>query len=282
MPAKTYRPYTPSRRFIMTPDFSEITKSAPERSLVTGKRKQSGRNNTGRVMVRHQGGGHKRLLRRVDFKREKDGVPAKVAAIEYDPNRSARLALLHYADGEKRYILHPVGLQVGDTVSSGPAAEIQVGNSLPLAGIPEGTFVHALELVPGRGAQLVRSAGGQAQLMAKDGPYAQVKMPSGEIRLFPKESKATVGQVGNVEHETLALGNAGRSRHLGIRPTVRGGAMNPVDHPLGGGRGKAKGNNQPRSPWNQPSKGYKTRSKKKPWGWMIVQDRRVAKKGTLG
>ena len=282
MPVKTYRPYTPSRRTITTPDFSEITKTTPEKSLTYGKRKSSGRNNTGMVMVRHQGGGHKQLYRQVDHKRDKDNIPAKVAAIEYDPNRTARLALLHYADGEKRYILHVVGQKVGDTVMSGPNAEIKIGNSLPLASIPEGTFVSSIELTPGNGAQMVRSAGGQAQLMAKDGPYAQVKLPSGEVRMVPRMCKATIGQIGNIEHETISLGNAGRSRHLGIRPTVRGGAMNAVDHPLGGGRGKSKGHNHPRSPWNQPSKGYKTRSKKKKFGWMIVQDRRVAKKGTLG
>jgi len=281
MPAKSYRPYTPSRRFITTPDFSELTRSEPEKSLVVGLRKKAGRNNTGLIMVRHQGGGHKRLYRFVDFKRDKDGVPAKVAAIEYDPNRSARIALLHYRDGEKRYILHPVGLEVGATVLSGPDAEIRVGNALPLSRIPEGTFVHAIELVPGRGAQLARSAGAQAQIMAKEGPYVQVKMPSGEIRLLPCQAKATIGQVGNVEHETISLGNAGRARHLGIRPTVRGGAMNPVDHPLGGGRGKSKGHNHPRSPWNQPAKGFKTRSQKKAWDWMILQDRRVAKKGAI-
>jgi large subunit ribosomal protein L2 len=274
--AKSYRPTTPSRRSIATPDFSELTTDRPEKSLTAGLRKSGGRNNTGTVMVRHQGGGHKRLLRLIDFKRTKDGVPARVATIEYDPNRSARICLLHYADGEKRYMLHPVGIKVGDTVMSGPNAEIHPGNCLPMAAIPEGTFIHCIELVPGKGAQMVRSAGAQAQLIAKDGPFAQVRMPSGEVRRFPIEARATIGQVGNIEHETLSLGNAGRARHLGIRPTVRGGAMNPVDHPMGGGRGKAKGNNQPRSPWNQPSKGFKTRTQKKAWGWMIVSDRRKA------
>ncbi len=276
MPAKTYKPYTPSRRTITTPDFSELTKSTPEKSLTVGLRKKAGRNNTGMIMVRHQGGGHKRAYRLIDFKRNKPGVPAKVASIEYDPNRSARIALLHYLDGEKRYIIHPAGLNVGDTVVSGPDADIKVGNALPLSKIPEGTFVHNLEMVPGRGAQLVRSAGAQAQLMAKDGPHAQLRMPSGEVRMIPRDCMATIGQVGNLEHETIVLGNAGRARHLGIRPTVRGGAMNPVDHPLGGGRGKSKGGNHPRSPWNQLSKGYKTRPKKV-WDWMIVQDRRKAK-----
>ncbi|MBI4057222.1 MAG: 50S ribosomal protein L2 [Elusimicrobia bacterium] len=279
MPVKSYRPYTPSRRFITTPDFSELTRRNPEKSLVHGMRKKAGRNNTGMLMVRHKGGGHRRSYRWIDFRREKYGVPAKVVSIEYDPNRSARIALLQYADGEKRYILHPVGLKVGDAVASGPQADIKVGNALPLTHIPEGTFVHNLELMPGRGAKLVRSAGGQAQLMAKDGPYAQLRMPSGEIRLIPKECMATIGQVGNLEHENIVLGNAGRKRHLGIRPTVRGGAMNATDHPLGGGRGKSKGHNHPRSPWNQLSRGFKTRNKRKIWGWMILKDRR---KGILG
>lgn len=275
---KEYKPYTPSRRTITTPDFSELTRSEPEKRLTRGLRRKGGRNNTGMIMVRHQGGGHKRLWRQVDFKREKQGVPAKVAFIEYDPNRSARIALLHYGDGDKRYILCPDGLKVGDIVSSGPQAEIKVGCALPLVSIPEGTFIHNLELIPGRGAKFVRSAGTKAQLMAKEGPYAQVKMPSGEIRLFRKDCMATIGQVGNIEHNTITLGNAGRRRHLGIRPTVRGGAMNAVDHPLGGGRGKSKGNNIPRSPWNQCSRGLKTRSKKV-WDWMIVQDRRKSKMG---
>jgi len=279
MPAKSYKPYTPSRRHMTTPDFSELTKKAPEKRLTRGLRKTGGRNNTGTIMVRHIGGGHKRAWRQVDFKREKFGVPATVVSIEYDPNRSARLCLLHYKDGEKRYILHPVGLKVGDVIQSGPAAEIKTGNALPLASIPEGSFIHNLELIPGRGAQMVRSAGGQAQLMAKEGPYAQVKLPSGEIRLLSRDCLATLGQVSNIEHDTLNYGNAGRTRHMGERPTVRGGAMNAVDHPLGGGRGKSKGHNHPRSPWNQPAKGYKTRNKRKIWGWMIVQDRR---KSTMG
>ncbi len=277
MAIKSFKPYTPSRRHMDVADFSELTKKAPEKSLTVGLRGKGGRNNTGEVMVRHQGGGHKQSYRFVDFKRDKAGVPAKVASIEYDPNRSARICLLHYKDGEKRYILHPVGLKVGDTVVSGPEADIKVGNALPINNIPDGTFIHNLELVPGKGGKMMRAAGTQAQLMSKDGPYAQVKMPSGEIRLIPRECMATIGQVSNIEHNTIHLGNAGRSRHLGIRPTVRGGAMNAVDHPLGGGRGKAKGGNHPKSPWNQLAKGFKTRNKRKVWGWMIVEDRRKAK-----
>jgi len=255
-------------------DFSEITKTEPEKNLVAGMRKHGGRNNTGMIMVRHHGGGHRRRYRDIDFKREKFGVPARVTAIEYDPNRNARIALLVYADGDKRYIPAPLGLGVGASVVSGPKSEIRLGNALPMTNIPDGTFIHAIEMIPGKGAQFVRAAGTQAQLMAKEGDYAMVKMPSGEIRKVLKECMATIGQVGNLEHNTISLGKAGRKRHLGIQPTVRGGAMNATDHPLGGGRGKSKGNNVPRSPWNQPSKGYKTRTKSKIWGWMIVQDRR--------
>ena len=273
MPNKSFRPYTPSRRFITVADFSEITKKTPEKSLTRGLRKSGGRNNTGMVMVRHIGGGHRRSYREIDFKRDKYGIPARVASIEYDPNRSSRICLLNYADGEKRYMIHPMGIKVGDVLMSGPKADIKNGNALPLANIPEGTFVHAIELMPGKGAQMVRSAGAQAQLLAKDGPYAHVKMPSGEVRLVPIGCMATIGQEGNMEHNTVVIGNAGRNRHRGIKPTVRGGAMNAVDHPMGGGRGKSKGNNVPRSPWNQPSKGYKTRTRKV-WDWMIVQDRR--------
>jgi large subunit ribosomal protein L2 len=255
-------------------DFSELTTNVPEKSLVTHLTKKGGRNNTGTVMVRHQGGGHKRAYRLIDFKRDKVGIPGKVTTIEYDPNRTARICLVQYPDGEKRYVIHAVGMNVGDVISSGPAAEIKVGNALPLINIPEGTFVHNVELIPGKGAQMMRSAGSQAQLMAKDAGYAQLKMPSGEVRMVPDACMATIGQVGNTEHNTISLGKAGRSRHRGIRPTVRGGAMNATDHPLGGGRGKSKGNNHPRSPWNQLSKGFKTRNKKKVWGWMIVSDRR--------
>jgi len=224
------------------------------------------------IMVRHQGGGHKRSYRLVDFRRDKLEVPGKVVAIEYDPNRSARIALVQYADGEKRYILQPEGLKVGDAISAGPNADIKIGNALPLHRIPEGTMIHNLELMPGRGGKMVRSAGAAAQLMAKEGDYVQVRMPSGEIRQLERSCYATVGQVGNINHENVVLGNAGRSRHLGIRPVVRGTAMNAVDHPHGGGRGRSKGNNQPRSPWNQPAKGYKTRSKKI-WDWMILKHR---------
>ncbi|HRY29532.1 MAG TPA: 50S ribosomal protein L2 [Elusimicrobiota bacterium] len=272
MPMKTFKPYTPSRRFIAVEDFSEISKKGPEKSLLEPLRKKGGRNNTGMIMVRHHGGGHKRHYRVVDWKRDKAGVPAKVAAIEYDPNRTARLALLHYKDGEKRYILQPAGLKVGDTVLSGPAAEIRPGNAMPLANLPIGTFVHNVELVPGRGGQMVRSAGAAAQLMSRDNGFAQLKLPSGEIRMVPEICYATIGQVGNAEHENLTIGNAGRSRHMGVRPHVRGTAMNAVDHPHGGGRGRSKGNNQPRSPWNQPAKGYKTRSPKL-HDWMIVRRR---------
>ncbi len=260
MPMKTFKPYTPSRRAITVEDFSDLTKKAPEKALLQPLRKPGGRNNTGTVMVRFRGGGHKRMYRVVDFKRDKPGVPAKVAAIEYDPNRSARLALLHYKDGAKRYILHPVGLAVGDMVLSGPKAEIKTGNALSLANIPVGTVIHAVELIPGNGAQMARSAGASIQLMARENGYATLKMPSGEIRMVPDACFATVGQVGNTEHENLTIGNAGRNRHRGFKSHVRGTAMNAVDHPHGGGRGRSKGNNQPRSPWNQPAKGYKKRS----------------------
>lgn len=277
MPVKKFKPYTPSRRTITVADFSEITKKKPEKKLTKGLKKSGGRNNTGRIMVRHIGGGHKRTFRTIDFKREKYGIPAKVASIEYDPNRSSRICLLHYKDGEKRYIPHPVGLKVGDIVSSGPDADIKVGNCLPLKNIPEGTFIHAIELQAGRGAQIARSAGSQAQLMAKEEKHVHIKMPSGEIRLVPAVCIATIGQIGNTEHNTVVIGNAGRNRHRGKRPTVRGTAMNATDHPHGGGRGKSKGGNVPRSPWNQPAKGLKTR-RKKVWDWMIVKDRRKGKK----
>lgn len=269
---KIYKPYTPSRRFITTEDFSDITKTKPEKSLVVGLRKKSGRNNTGEIMVRHKGGGHKRLYRKIDFKRDKINIPGTVASIEYDPNRSSRISLINYADGEKRYIIHPLGLKVGDTIISGPDAEIKVGNAMALEKIPVGTLIHNIELVPGRGAQLIRSAGCAAQILAKEGDYAHVRMASGEIRMIPLKCMATIGQVGNLDHENVVIGNAGRARHLGIRPTVRGTAMNAVDHPHGGGRGKSKGNNQPRSPWNQPTKGFKTRSPK-PHDWMLIRRR---------
>jgi large subunit ribosomal protein L2 len=255
-------------------DYSDLTATQPEKSLVRTLKRTGGRNNTGMIMVRHQGGGAKRAYRVVDFKRDKFGIPGKVMTIEYDPNRSARICLVNYADGEKRYIIHPVGLNVGDTILSGPDVDIKIGNALPLSKIPEGSFVHNVELSAGKGGQMMRSAGTQAQLMAKDAGYAQLKMPSGEIRLVPEGCLATLGQVSNTEHNTISLGKAGRSRHRGIRPTVRGGAMNATDHPLGGGRGKSKGGNHPRSPWGQLAKGYKTRNKRKVWGWMIVADRR--------
>ena len=277
MGIKAFKPYTPSRRGMLSADFSELTTAQPEKTLLCRLLKNGGRNNTGRIMVRHQGGGHKQAYRIIDFKRDKFGVPGVVKTIEYDPNRSARISLVQYVDGEKRYILHAVGLKIGETVMSGPKAEIKTGNALALRNIPEGSFVHNIELIPGRGAQLVRSAGGQAQLMAKEGGYAQLKFPSGEIRRVLDACLATLGQVSNSEHNTRKLGKAGASRHRGIRPTVRGGAMNATDHPLGGGRGKSKGGNHPRSPWNQPSKGFKTRKKNKIWSWLIIEDRRRAK-----
>lgn len=272
MPIKSFKPYTPVRRFITVEDFSDVTTNKPEKSLIVRLNKKGGRNNTGQIMVRHHGGGHKRFYRIIDFKRDKFNVPAKVVSIEYDPNRSSRIALLQYADGEKRYIIQPVGLKVGDTVMSGPDAEINTGNALPLINLPVGTFIHNIELVPGKGAQFCRSAGAMAQLLAKEGEYAHIRMVSGEIRLISLKCLATIGQVGNIDHENVTLGSAGRSRHMGIRPTVRGTAMNSVDHPHGGGRGKSKGNNQPRSPWNQPAKGYKTRPRKV-WDRMIVRRR---------
>jgi len=264
MGIKKYKPTTPGRRGMTAYSFEEITKTEPEKSLTVPLKKSGGRNNLGRVTARHRGGGHKRLYRLIDFKRDKDGVPAKVAAIEYDPNRSARIALLHYADGEKRYILAPVGLSVGDQVMSGEDADIRPGNALPLKNIPVGTLVHNVELRPGKGGQLVRSAGAAAQLMAKEGKYATLRLPSGEFRLVHLECRATVGQVGNVEHENLVIGKAGRSRHLGRRPHTRGVAMNPVDHPHGGGEGRSPiGMPSPKTPWGKPTLGYRTRRKKK-------------------
>lgn len=262
MGIKKVKPTSPGRRFMTVSDFSEITKKEPEKSLVEPLKKRAGRNSQGRISVRHRGGGHKRLYRIIDFKRDKDGVPAKVAAIEYDPNRSARIALLHYADGEKRYIIAPLGLKVGDKVMSGEEAEVKPGNALPMRKIPVGTFIHNIETKPGKGGQLVRSAGAGAQIMAKEGNYAQVRLPSGEIRLIHLECKATIGQVGNVEHELVNLGKAGRSRWLGRRPTVRGTAMNPIDHPHGGGEGKSGPGRHPVTPWGKPTIGYKTRKKK--------------------
>ncbi|HZO81958.1 MAG TPA: 50S ribosomal protein L2 [Candidatus Binataceae bacterium] len=255
------KPRTPGQRFMQVADFSELTPKPPEKSLLMPLKHSGGRNNLGRMTARHRGGGHKRRLRVIDFRRNHDGVPAKVAALEYDPNRSANVALLYYADGAKSYILAPEGLRVGDRVESGPQADIKPGNALPLRAIPLGTVVHAIELKPGAGAQLARGAGAAAQLMAKEGMYALLKLPSGEQRMVQAECRATVGQVGNLEHENISIGKAGRSRHLGKRSHVRGIAMNPVDHPHGGGEGRSKGNH-PQSPWGMPTKGYKTRGKK--------------------
>ena len=274
MTIKKFMPTSPGKRFMTVSGFDEITKTVPEKSLLEPLNKHAGRNSGGRVTIRHQGGGHKRKYRIIDFKRNKDGIPAKVAAIEYDPNRSARIALLFYADGEKRYILAPVGLNVGMTISSGPEAEIRPGNALPLKNIPVGTLVHNIEMIPGKGGQIVRSAGGVAQLMAKEGKYANLRLPSGEMRLVPVNCKATVGQVGNVEHENITIGKAGRSRWLGIRPTVRGSVMNPVDHPHGGGEGRAPiGRKSPVTPWGKPTLGYKTRAKKNKSDQYIVKKR---------
>jgi large subunit ribosomal protein L2 len=258
MPIRQYKPTSPGRRDQSVVDASDMTQKQPERGLLAPNRRSGGRNAAGRMTARHRGGGHKRRYRIIDFKRNKDGVPARVAAIEYDPNRSARLALLHYRDGEKRYILAPVGLNVGDVVVSGPTADIKPGNALPLAQIPLGTLVHNVELRPGRGGQLARGAGVSVQLMAKEGESALLRMPSGELRLVRNNCRATVGQVGNADHANISIGKAGRSRWLGRRPHVRGVAMNPVDHPHGGGEGKSKGNH-PQSPWGQPTKGYRTR-----------------------
>jgi large subunit ribosomal protein L2 len=260
MGLKSYKPYTPSRRFLTMLDKSEVTKESPEKSLVESQRRSGGRNDHGEITVWHRGGEHARKYRVIDFRRDKVGIPARVAAIEYDPNRSARIALLHYADGEKRYILHPVGLEVGMTVQNGEGADILPGNALPIRNIPPGTMVHNLELSPGKGGQVVRSAGGSAQLLSKEGDFALVKLPSGETRKFSINCMATVGQIGNLDHENVTYGKAGRSRWLGIRPTVRGVAMNPVDHPHGGGEGRVKGNH-PQTPWGFPTLGAKTRKK---------------------
>jgi large subunit ribosomal protein L2 len=264
MAVKKYKPVTPGQRGMTGYTFEEITKSTPERSLIIEQRKRGGRNSYGKVTVRHRGGGARSFIRIVDFKREKRGIPAKVAAIEYDPGRTARLALLFYADGVKRYIVAPVGLKVGDMVQSGPQAEIRSGNCLPLANIPVGTMVHNIELKEGKGGQLVRAAGGAAQLLAKEGEYAQIRMPSGEVRLVRQVCYATIGQVGNLDHGNIKLGKAGRNRHLGIRPTVRGYAMSPRDHPHGGGEGRQPtGMPGPKTPWGKPARGYKTRNNKK-------------------
>ena len=272
MALRSRKPTSPGRRFQTVSDFAEITKSRPERALTEPQSRTGGRNSYGRKTSRHRGGGHKQQYRIVDFRRNKDGIPAKVAAIEYDPNRSARIALLHYADGEKRYILQPVGLEVGMTVQNGAGAEILPGNALQIRNIPPGTMIHNLELYPGKGGQVVRSAGGAAQLMSKEGDFALVKLPSGEVRKFSIDCMATVGQLGNLDHENVTYGKAGRTRWHGKRPTVRGVAMNPVDHPHGGGEGRVKGNH-PQTPWGFPTLGAKTR-KKRPSDRMIVERRK--------
>ena len=274
MGIRTYNPYTPSRRHMTGSDFSEITKSTPEKSLTVSKNSKAGRNAQGKITVRHRGGGAKRKYRIIDFKRYKDGIPATVKSIEYDPNRTANIALICYADGQKAYIIAPNGLQVGAVLMNGPEAEIKLGNCLPLAQIPVGTMVHNVELHPGKGGQLDRSAGNAAQLMAKEGKYATLRLPSGEMRLVPIQARATVGQVGNIDHELINIGKAGRKRHMGIRPTVRGSVMNPNDHPHGGGEGRAPiGRSGPMTPWGKPALGYKTRKKNKHSNKMIVRRR---------
>jgi large subunit ribosomal protein L2 len=270
---KKVKPTSPGRRFQAYSTFEEVTSREPEKSLLKPLRKKGGRNANGRITARHRGGGHKRHYRVIDFKREKIDIPAKVATIEYDPNRSARIALLHYVDGEKRYILAPLDLKVGDTVLSSAEADIKPGNTLPLANIPLGTHIHNIELRLGKGGQIVRSAGTYAQLMAKENRYALVKLPSGEVRMVLLDCKATIGQIGNVIHENIALGKAGRKRWLGRRPKVRGVAMNPVDHPMGGGEGRSSGGRHPCSPWGVPTKGYKTRNKRKKSSRLIVKRR---------
>ncbi len=272
MAIKTYKPTSPARRFYTTPSYDEITKKTPEKSLLSEIKKTGGRNNNGRITVRHIGGGNRVKYRIIDFKRNKDGIPAKVAGIEYDPNRSAYIALLHYADGEKRYILAPKGLNVGDVLMSGSNAEIKVGNNLPLKDMPVGAVIHNIELQPGKGGQMVRSAGNEARLMAKEGKYATIKLPSGEMRMVLATCRATLGQVGNLEHEIVSLGKAGRKRHMGVRPTVRGSVMNPVDHPHGGGEGKSPiGRKSPLTPWGKPALGKKTRNNKKQSTKLIIK-----------
>jgi len=272
MAVKRFRPTSAGTRFKTVNDFSEISKKKPEKKLTEVKKKHSGRNNNGHITVRHKGGGTRRQYRIIDFKRSKDAIPAKVAAIEYDPNRSARIALLNYKDGEKRYILAPVGLNVGDSIESGPAADIKTGNALPIANIPLGTVIHNIELRPGEGGKLVRSAGSSAQLMAKEGEYAQVRMPSGEVRKILMVCRATIGQLGNLDHENIVIGTAGRIRHMGKRPSVRGIAMNPVDHPHGGGEARSTSGRPPTTPWGQMTMGKKTRRNKRT-AKMIVRKR---------
>jgi large subunit ribosomal protein L2 len=273
MGTKKFKPTTPSRRFMSSSDFAEVTTDSPEKSLIKSRTRSGGRNNRGRITMRRRGGGHKRRYRVIDFKRNKDGVPGKVASIEYDPNRSARIALIHFADGEKRYILWPVNLEVGATVITSDTADIQPGNCMHMHAIPLGTWVHNIEMQIGRGGQICRSAGSYAQMMAKEGDHVLLRLPSGELRQVHRNCMATIGQVGNLEHENQTIGKAGRSRWLGRRPKVRGTVMNPVDHPHGGGEGRSKGRH-PVTPWGKPTKGYKTRSKKKPSNKFIVKRRR--------
>jgi large subunit ribosomal protein L2 len=274
MGIKTYTPYTPSRRHMTGSDFKEITTNKPEKSLVVSLKKNAGRNNQGKITVRHQGGGYKTKYRLVDFKRNKDGIPAKVMTIEYDPNRTANIALICYADGQKSYILAPYGLKVGDTLMNGETAEVRLGNCLPLSNIPVGSSIHNIELYPGKGGQLVRSAGNSAQLMAKEGKYATLRLPSGEMRMVPIGCRATIGQVGNIDHELINVGKAGRKRHMGIRPTVRGSVMNPNDHPHGGGEGRTSiGRPGPVTPWGKPALGLKTRKKSKQSNKLIIRRR---------
>ena len=278
MPVRKRKPVTPSQRFMSVLDFSELTKKAPEKKLLRTLKRTGGRNNLGRLTSRHRGGGHKRRYRIIDFKRNKHGIPAKVSAIEYDPNRSANIALLVYADGEKRYILAPLGLKIGEVLQSGEQAEMRSGNSLPLVEIPLGTMVHNIEMKPGKGGQLVRGAGASAQVLAKEFPYVLLRLPSGETRLFQQECFATIGQVGNLDHEKISIGKAGRTRWRGRRPHVRGVVMNPVDHPMGGGEGRSSGGRHPCTPWGKPTKGYKTRHKKQASDRMIVERRKTKRR----
>lgn len=273
MSVKKFKPYTPSRRNMSVSDFAEITKDSPEKSLIEPNLVRAGRNNKGRVTMRRRGGGHKRMYRVVDFRRDKDGVPGKIAAIEYDPNRTARIALVNYADGEKRYIVAPNGLKVGQTILSGAEVEFEVGNCLPLGRIPLGTVVHNVELNPGRGGKMVRSAGGGCQLLAREGEFVVLRLPSGEMRRVRTECRATIGTVGNEDHSNLNAGKAGRTRWLGRRPKVRGVAMNPIDHPHGGGEGRTSGGRHPVTPWGKPTKGYKTRAKKNRSNKFIIRRR---------
>lgn len=283
MGIRSYRPYTPGTRQRTVSDFDEITRSEPEKSLTVSVHRAKGRNNRGVITTRHRGGGHKRLYRIVDFRRDKRSIPARVVSVEYDPNRNARIALLHYRDGEKRYILHPVGLKVGTVIVAGPDSPIEVGNALPLSNIPLGTGVHNVELVPGKGGQIVRAAGASAQVVAKEGAFVTLKLPSGEVRLIRRECYATIGQVGNTEARNISLGKAGRKRHLGRRPEVRGSVMNPVDHPHGGGEGRAPiGRSGPVTPWGKPALGYKTRKKRKLSDALIVRRRRKSSKRGRG